>query len=838
MYCRNASLARGELRRLGGKARGTAWNLTSGTTLGRTRGGAGRLELVEPPRTITIGDIVDSSDSEEEESIREPVVVLENNNENQENEAPEDEEGPTKKKRFVKPANHRVVLEVEQIEKVFGQLACRSCGEAVQVTVKNVCIATSIGIECLNEGCGFLYHPELAPPAATTIHLDRGDNFERNTDYAVNVLYVLGFMSMGDGCTEAARLLGLIGLPNDTTMKSRSFTIIENRIGPILRKLMDDMVLENLIEEARLSMIASATHDEHDFKVWRDSLTDKTIRLSLAKMPRLDGSYDMAWQQKGSGHQYNSLSGHGTIIGRYTRKVIALVIKCKVCNECSAWEKKNPDVENVHPHECWKNHNGSSGSMESAGIVQLVTACFDKYQAIVNLLCTDDDSSIRADCQWSNQDYLANNNTDVLPMVPKRVGKNKGELQPRPDKGKLPGHVPEPRFVADPNHRRKVLTGELIKLDTSKINEKHTMTRMDSTRLGKNFGYMARTLKTKSQAEFMEAANAVLEHHFDCHESCGPWCPRKVETPEQRSASKKYYRCKKRDAKLYATLVQVMSRFVTMDRLDEMAHDLDTNMNEAFNNICTWFAPKNKVFAGSGSLNNRIAFAVGINSLGVLPFYTKLFHRLGITMTENVEHYLKVKEALRMKQIESAKSNEAKKAKNKLKYLKLQEDTRVAKMEFHKRTGTYRKGMNVDDPYGELLNGQEVQADARKPAARRKRKKTDPGFCEWCGSSSHATKRNKKCTAALDAAKKYRKHDGSLLSDAPVAAVAVQPVGLLTDEAMDIDRFDSLPWDHQLDSDDDSFRSALEEAATGWDSDGDESVQAVLVQGSNGTGVL
>ena len=35
-------------------------------------------------------------------------------------------------------------------------------------------------------------------------------------------------------------------------------------------------------------------------------------------------------------------------------------------------------------------------------------------------------------------------------MVKKKLGKNKDDLQPRPDKGKLPGHVPEALFVADP----------------------------------------------------------------------------------------------------------------------------------------------------------------------------------------------------------------------------------------------------------------------------------------------------------------------------------------------------------------------------------------------------
>jgi hypothetical protein len=172
--------------------------------------------------------------------------------------------------------------------------------------------------------------------------------------------------------------------------------------------------------------------------------------------------------------------------------------------------------------------------MESAALVELVTASFDKYKVIIRMVCTDDDSSIRADCQWSNADYLANNNTTVLPMVPKRVGTNKGQLQPRPDKGKLPAHVPEPRFVADPNHRRKSLSGELIKLDKSVVKVRHTMTRMDTTRISKNFAYFVRILKDRPVHEYVDGSNAVLAHHFDNHQYCGDWCKRKLESAEQR----------------------------------------------------------------------------------------------------------------------------------------------------------------------------------------------------------------------------------------------------------------------------------------------------------------
>jgi hypothetical protein len=126
-----------------------------------------------------------------------------------------------------------------------------------------------------------------------------------------------------------------------------------------------------------------------------------------------------------------------------------------------------------------------------------------------------------------------------------------------------------------------------------------------------------------------------------------------------------------------------IERFTTLDKLIEMAHGLDTNMNEAFNQICTWFAPKNKVFAASGSLHNRIALAVGVNSIGVEAFFVRLFNKLGINVDANVLHYLQVKENCRMKRLAKVRTREAKVNKNKRKTVKLASDTRRAKVEFH-----------------------------------------------------------------------------------------------------------------------------------------------------------
>jgi hypothetical protein len=774
---------RGELRRLAASHEGDWTHCATGDgprSSRRARGG-GENDIILVPEAVnnaTMGsEVAITSSSSGEESTDDDTAVAPAN--------------PKKK-----PTHSRVMVEVSQLEQAFANYQCPKCDQKLELKIKTLCIASSLELICNNQDCSYICGFDR--PSPTTIH-DEDDysSYERMTNYAVNVLFVLGFVSVGDGSTEAGRLLGLLGLPNDTTMMNRSFGIIEERLGPFIRELCGEIIKENIDTEAKASM------NEFDYNVWKVWTDGDTILcpLPVERMPQLEASYDMAWQQKGSGHQYNSTSGHGTLFGRYSRKVIGLVIKSKRCCFCNTFLKSNPGQTAMIPwHHCWKNHEGSSGSMEASGAVEVLVEAFEKHKVVIKRLCCDDDSSIRADCQWSNANYLKNNNTTELPMVPKTLGKNKGKLQPRPDKGKLPGHVPEPLFVADPNHRRKLLSGDLIKLDSSKVDMKFTMTRMDTTRLAKNFGYMARTLRDRPETEYVEAASACLEHHFDNHEYCGSWCKRKLESDEMKQSKVKYYRCKEKDAKLYSLLTEKMARFVTQERLNEMAHTLDTNMNEAFNNICTWFAPKNKVFSGTGSLHNRIGFAVCINSIGIELFFKRLFKKLGLPLTANVAYYLDQKEKSRVKRLAKVKTKEAKILKNKKKNNKMVELTNIAKKERHRRDGTYRTGMNLDDP----------GADDVEPPAPKKGKINAAKYCEYCRGSNHLTRKSMKCTAQDSVVKKYNKFDGSLLSanevpQPPGRATTGPPV--LTGEALlaqqDCDAMDSMPFDAEYESDED-----------------------------------
>jgi hypothetical protein len=57
---------------------------------------------------------------------------------------------------------------------------------------------------------------------------------------------------------------------------------------------------------------------------------------------------------------------------------------------------------------------------------------------------------------------------------------------------------------------------------------------------------MVRQIGKGEESEYVGKAQAVLEHHFDCHEFCGDFCLRKeeVENAVETKETNKVYRCK------------------------------------------------------------------------------------------------------------------------------------------------------------------------------------------------------------------------------------------------------------------------------------------------------
>jgi len=190
-------------------------------------------------------------------------------------------------------------------------------------------IASGTRIACTNEvgGCTCV---AAAPPAQEQVPMDVGRiNASRNTDCALNICFVLSFIQSGDGGTEAARVLGLCGLPNATTMQSRTFGTIKSTICPVIESITENMLFSNSKAEVALTFGDKVDNDGNKLhQLWLEK------NLPREHWPVICCGGDMAWSQKGSGHAFNSNSGHAMFIANLTRKPIAKCICYKSCKKC------------------------------------------------------------------------------------------------------------------------------------------------------------------------------------------------------------------------------------------------------------------------------------------------------------------------------------------------------------------------------------------------------------------------------------------------------------------------------------------------------------------------
>lgn len=78
-------------------------------------------------------------------------------------------------------------------------------------------------------------------------------------------------------------------------------------------------------------------------------------------------SFNAGWQTHGSGRNYASQTGHGSMIGMNTGKMVSYSYRCKTCRFC--------DRANDGPakqHDCRKSWDKSSKAMESDMAIEML----------------------------------------------------------------------------------------------------------------------------------------------------------------------------------------------------------------------------------------------------------------------------------------------------------------------------------------------------------------------------------------------------------------------------------------------------------------------------------
>ena len=304
--------------------------------------------------------------------------------------------------------------------------------------------------------------------------------------------------------------------------------------------------------------------------------------------------------------------------------------------------------------------------------------------------------------------------------------------------GVLPIEHPRVFFFADRNHRARTY-GKAVWALALAPKKTSKCSKLDARRLQRNYAYMIHGNATKSFEELKIAAEAALEHHFDNHSKCGTWCKRKLALASEDHTLKLKtdfkYRDKKKDCELYMQLLEIHTKYTTDECLREVHHPFDTNIVEAINALITRFVPKNLQFGFSLNWKGRVALAIGIHSLGYEKYLSRLYGKLGLTVTKGERKEWKSHDKRVVVQRLYNKNDEVRVRNAQRRYAKMGEELKKLEEDW-KSMRTYESGMG--GPGGD---DEEITETDR--------------CCPYCGGSDHKTKRSVKCKVSTNRKSKY-----------------------------------------------------------------------------------
>lgn len=368
--------------------------------------------------------------------------------------------------------------------------------------------------------------------------------------FDVNTKLATGMYHSGIGPVQLNNLFTSMNLPNisESLIRRRC-----DEVGPVLEDLAEESTSKALCEEGHLSATNSI------------------------ESTGITASADGAYQRRGSGRCYNSLSGTATLIGKRTGKIVGFSARYKRCRKCDVAKAKH---RTPNKHACKKNWTGTAKSMEPDMIVEILKEVKDKNNPVVTLIGDDDCTAFnRARCEVSS-------------CIEK---------------------------LSDKNHVKKNISNKLYKLK-SKHKELSVKT---ITAIMKSFSYMLAQCKEDTD-KIEKSIDSVVLHQFGDHVKCGEWCNMK-ENPTARHKNLPWG-ADLQNEKLKTDLLTLFRDLdpSKLSRLDS------SNCNESFNNTLRSKAPKDKHYSESGSLAYRLSAAVCQKNEGY-SYVAKVHEKLGLS---------------------------------------------------------------------------------------------------------------------------------------------------------------------------------------------------------------
>ena len=301
-------------------------------------------------------------------------------------------------------------------------MVCSVCKKPItNLTRRTIGIATEIDYSCVCRATATAYADQTNYSDEHYEH-DLIRRERRIDNYDLNWRLIMATQQMGESQVGGS----IIGLFLDLSRETfrNSWSKMEDLLGVEQRKIGQEVVDSNL---ARETMGKEATLCD-----------DGVIRYPVSV------SYDMGWQK--ARRTFDSMTGHGLMIGFQTQRVVCFQNYSKSCSKCEMHQKKmlkdkTPDVP-MSLHHCPRNHDGSSKGMEAKAALACLNKVWthDQIMAFVNVICLDDDASTKA--------YLSHTFADLdskqLPRPTNRKGQPKTST--KDDKGRLAKDHPKVTF--------------------------------------------------------------------------------------------------------------------------------------------------------------------------------------------------------------------------------------------------------------------------------------------------------------------------------------------------------------------------------------------------------
>ena len=376
--------------------------------------------------------------------------------------------------------------------------------------------------------------------------------------------------------------------------------------------------------------------------------------------------------------------------------------------------------------------------MEVQAIYKIVVEGWNSNVYFIGTIVSDDDTTMKAQLKHSFKKLIEANQ-----MRKEDWPRTKGNTK-KADTGRLPLEITPPNFLADPNHRKKVVGKHLYAL--AKLAKKASkVDKALALRLKDYWGAYLKQVRDRNFEtdgdEIMRLSKAPLEHCFNNHEFCSKtWCY-KLQADEKGI---EYYPPENRpfydmiiDAGMYQQLKECFEPFATEKSIRESLHPFETNLNEALMNAIQRTCPKFKLLGTSMTLTTRVCKVLCTRNMGFKNYITTVLKNLNVNQLECKQYYFD-KAIVRIDR-------------NKIRNYRNQQSRDYLRKRKHKKEASKREQVlsaRTEKKVGTYGSGAAFENNDSENEDKKNKKNTKEKFCNWCDKiTNHTTYRSKHCVS-------------------------------------------------------------------------------------------